>query len=247
MKILTDFHTHTVYSKNNHGKGTIRENVEVAIEKGLKELWITDHGPSHIMFGIKRSKFREVRQEIDRLNREFQGIIDIYFGLEANVMNYKGTIDIGEEEMQYLDGINVGFHYGIINPNLRSFFYFWIVNPLSKLIRPLKPWIANKNTDALIAILENYDIQIITHPGDKVPVDIERLAQACVRTNTALEINASHENLTVADAKKIYKTGVMYSLGSDAHNPRRVGDLDEAIRRAKQAGISPERIINQKA
>ena len=247
MKILTDFHTHTVYSKNNHGKGTIRENVEVAIEKGLKELWITDHGPSHIMFGIKRSKFREVRQEIDRLNREFQGIIDIYFGLEANVMNYKGTIDIGEEEMQYLDGINVGFHYGIINPNLRSFFYFWIVNPLSKLIRPLKPWIAKKNTDALIAILENYDIQIITHPGDKVPVDIERLAQACVRTNTALEINASHENLTVADAKKIYKTGVMYSLGSDAHNPRRVGDLDEAIRRAKQAGISPERIINQKA
>lgn len=247
MKILTDFHTHTVYSKNNHGKGTIRKNVEVAIEKGLKELWITDHGPSHIMFGIKRSKFREVRQEIDRLNREFQGIIDIYFGLEANVMNYKGTIDIGEEEMQYLDGINVGFHYGIINPNLRSFFYFWIVNPLSKLIRPLKPWIANKNTDALIAILENYDIQIITHPGDKVPVDIERLAQACVRTNTALEINASHENLTVADAKKIYKTGVMYSLGSDAHNPRRVGDLDEAIRRAKQAGISPERIINQKA
>ena len=108
MKILTDFHTHTLYSKNGHGKGTIRENAESALAKGLKELWITDHGPGHFLFGIKRDKFKEVREEIDRLNTEYQGKLKIFFGVEANVMSYDGDMDVTEEEKKYLDGINLG-------------------------------------------------------------------------------------------------------------------------------------------
>ncbi len=50
MKIIGDYHTHTIYS---HGKGTIRENVEAAIERGLEEIAICDHGPGHIIYGAK--------------------------------------------------------------------------------------------------------------------------------------------------------------------------------------------------
>ena len=32
MEILADYHTHTVYS---HGKGSIEDNVKVAISKGV--------------------------------------------------------------------------------------------------------------------------------------------------------------------------------------------------------------------
>lgn len=35
MEILADYHTHTVYS---HGKGSIEDNVKVAISKGIKKL-----------------------------------------------------------------------------------------------------------------------------------------------------------------------------------------------------------------
>ena len=37
MKILADYHTHTIYS---HGKGTIEDNVKVAISKGIETLGI---------------------------------------------------------------------------------------------------------------------------------------------------------------------------------------------------------------
>ena len=30
MALLADYHTHTKYSRNHHGKGTIEENVRVA-------------------------------------------------------------------------------------------------------------------------------------------------------------------------------------------------------------------------
>ena len=41
MKILADYHTHTIYS---HGKGTIEDNVKVAISKGIETIGISDHG-----------------------------------------------------------------------------------------------------------------------------------------------------------------------------------------------------------
>ncbi|MDO5027566.1 MAG: PHP domain-containing protein [Tissierellia bacterium] len=244
MKLLTDFHTHTIYSKNNHGKGTIRDNALKAIEMGLKELWITDHGPSHIMFGIRRREFSRVRQEIDELNLEFAGRLKIYFGVESNVMSYKGSNDIGPEELKYLDGVNLGFHYGIINPDLPSFFYFWIANPLAKIFKFMRPWIREKNTDALINIIRRNDIKIITHPGDKVPVNIKRLARACQELGTALEVNSSHENLSREDLLEIRDMQVLISVGSDAHSPKRVGDFSQALERIEDVGIAHERIIN---
>ena len=51
---FADYHTHTLYS---HGKGTIQQNVEAAQRKGLKEIAITDHGPGHILYGVKRKTF----------------------------------------------------------------------------------------------------------------------------------------------------------------------------------------------
>ena len=47
MKILADYHTHTIFScgnneKRRHAKGTIEENVLAAIDKGLEVIPNTD-------------------------------------------------------------------------------------------------------------------------------------------------------------------------------------------------------------
>ena len=244
MRLLSDFHTHTIYSRHNHGKGTIRENVEAALQKGLKELWITDHGPDHFWYGIKRDKFPEVRSQIDELNKEFEGRIKVYFGVEANVISYSGDIDIKAEDRKYLDGVNVGFHYGIIPKNFSTFFYFLVANTMAKVIKPMRNWIKQKNTDALIEAVKKHDIKIVTHPGDKVDVDIYRLARVCETRNTAMEINSSHTNMNEDDIKEALKTDVLISVGSDAHSPRKIGNFEEAYRRISNTNVPIERIIN---
>ena len=44
MKILMDMHTHTMAS--GHGYSTLKENIDVAKEKGLKALGLSEHGPA---------------------------------------------------------------------------------------------------------------------------------------------------------------------------------------------------------
>ena len=71
MKVFADYHTHTIYS---HGKGTIRDNVEAAIKRGLKEIAISDHGPGHIGFGVKKKNLYKIKREIEGLSKEYKDI-----------------------------------------------------------------------------------------------------------------------------------------------------------------------------
>ena len=73
MKILADYHTHTIYS---HGKGTIEDNVKVAISKGIETLGISDHSYGHLTYGVKRDDIFKMREEIDILNEKYKNILE---------------------------------------------------------------------------------------------------------------------------------------------------------------------------
>ena len=68
MALFGDYHTHTIYSHKHHGKGTIEENVESAVRRGLRQIAITDHGFNQTTFGVKREEIALQRAEIDDIN-----------------------------------------------------------------------------------------------------------------------------------------------------------------------------------
>lgn len=243
-KLIADYHTHTIYSRNGHGKGTIRENVEEAINKGLEEIYITDHGPGHIFFGLKRKKLPEIRRTIDTLNEEYSGKIKIFLGVEANVVDYNGKYDIEEEDLKYFDIVNLGYHSGVFLRNFKSIFIYHILNRLGRFSKKIESYCIEKNTDAIVKIIEENNINIITHPGDKVKVDIKRLAKVCKENNTLMEINNHHPHLSVDEIKEAMPSGVNFSLGSDAHRPEKVGLVDKAIKRVEESGLAITRIKN---
>ncbi len=240
MKIIGDYHTHTIFS---HGKGTIRENVEAARKKGLKEIAICDHGPGHIFYGVKKKDLFKMREEIDKLNKEY-GDIKILLGVEANIVDYNGGIDVDKDILEIIDILLLGFHYGIMPKNLRSMYNFYVLNILSKKLSFLRDKAIKLNTNAIIGAIEKYPIDIITHPGSKSKLDIERIAQIAYENNIALEINSSHSQLSVENIEKALKTDVEFIINSDAHDPSKVGDFKNSIERALKAKVPVNRIRN---
>lgn len=235
-RMIYDHHTHTTFS---HGKGSIEDNVKVAVEKGLKSIAITDHGPGHLTYGIDRNKITVMREEIERLKLVYPQI-EILLGVEANTLRVAPYIDITEDEKKELDIVLAGYHFGILRagmvPNYISNHTGLFAGEASSL--------KVANTAMILNALYENDIAILTHPGDKGPFDIEDIAKACVDTNTMIEINAKHKHLTIDEIKLAAKYDVKFVIGSDAHISKKVGSFEEPLMRALQAGLDPERIVN---
>lgn len=161
-------------------------------------------------------------------------------------MDYDGNIDIDKEILEIIDILLLGFHYGIFPKNIKSIFNFYLLNPISKILLFFEEKMKELNTKAIIRAIEKYPIDIITHPGSKAKLDIIKVANVAYKNGTALEINSSHSQLSVENIKIALKTEVEFYINSDAHDPTRVGDLEEGISRALKAKVPIDRIRNAK-
>lgn len=239
-RMTYDLHTHTIYS---HGKGTIRENVLAALNRGLNKIAITDHGPGHLTYGIKRKAIPNMRAEIESLKKEFPQI-DIVLGVEANIINKGSCLDVTPQEFMQYDLVIGGYHYGVLNGYCISNF---LDNrkrkenlPETKFVKTLRA----KNTEMAVKAVYENNLKILTHPGDKGPFDILEIAKACDEQGTLMEISTWHDHLTVEEIRTAALTGVGFIISSDAHHPSRVGDFEGGLERAIEAGIDLARIVN---
>ena len=236
MQILADYHTHTKYS---HGKGTIEENVLEAISKGIKTIGISDHGYKHLTYGIKLNDIYKMREEIDKLNEKYSNI-KVLLGMECNILDNRGNIDINDKIIENCDYIMAGYHFASTPTSLKSMLNhcnnYMIKNDKSK----------DYNTEAIINAMKNNNIFIITHPGDKGDVYIEEIAKVAKDTDTRLEINSSHGFLNSTQLVEIKDIGNKFIIGSDAHIPQNVGNFDLAMKIIKEARLDTSLVENIK-
>ena len=235
-----DYHTHTIYSHGPvrpHGKGTIEQNVRTAAEKGLDAIAISEHGPGHRTYGLKMEKLPEMRAEIERLKKIYP--VEIYLSVEANIVNRDNYLDVKPEEYDLFDFVNAGYHFGVTDGYcMANWMYdhrFWRGN---------KDELIEKNTKMIVAAIENNDIRILTHPGEKAPVDMNAIAKACEKTGTWMEISTHHAHLTPSEIEICQKYDVSFVISSDAHMPHRVGTFKTGITKARIAGLDLDRIVN---
>lgn len=219
------------------------DNARAAAEAGLKTLGIADHGPGHMNYGIDMNLLDNMRRDIDAARVEFPEL-EILLGVEANIVNYSGNLDVSTEDQKLFDYIIAGYHYGYFGER-----------PIHGLNTCVKGWLHDhgiksgagtrqKNTEVVIGALENNKIKILTHPGDKMAVDIESIARCCERCGTLLEINNHHNHLTSDEIKLVSKYNVNFVLSSDAHKPENVGRIEDSLKRVQKAGLDLRRIVN---
>ena len=242
MALLADYHTHSKYSRNNHGKGTIEENVRVAYEKGLRQIAITDHGFNQKMYGIRREDIAEARKEVESAKEQFP--IDVLLGVEANLISSHGDLDITEQDYENLDIISCGFHRFVKSTRKREQFGFIIKNILCEIFHHTSKKQRTKNTNAYITAMRKYDIDIITHLNHGCKVDVEKVARVAKETNTLIELNGKRLGLSDKDILTCYNLGCKFVINSDAHSPERVGDCHLGLQAILRLRIPESAVVN---
>ncbi len=239
MKLRADFHSHTTYSD---GKGSMEDNVRAAIDKGLHTLAITDHGFGHGFFGIKRRNLSRMRAEIEKLKKKYPDI-RILFGVEANITGSSGKLDLRRDEMELFDIVLAGYHFGSISLRPEDWTTH-LLNFLYKFFGVFKQTARRKNTRGILLAMQRYPFSILTHPGDKGPVDLRLIAKAAKKRGIALEINERHRHLSTEDLKELADLGLNYIVSSDAHRPADIARVPQALERIREAGVPVSQIVN---
>ncbi len=218
MSFYGDYHTHTSASD---GKGSMCDIIQAALARGLAEVAISDHGFSSPRIGaLTIAKFKKQQEQLPALRDKYPKI-NILHSIEANILNYEGTLDIPMETRGELDILLAGFHLSA-KPGFRDWYNFIYKGFRSKILKPSKEQI-RRNTQALTNAVKHNEIDILAHPNSVLKTNIKDVAQACADYGTFFEVNVKHLDSLIPLLDDILATDVTLIANSDAHIPDRVG------------------------
>ncbi len=247
MELFGDLHTHTSYG---HGKGTVEENVKAAIDRGLKVVAITEHGPANL-FGIgvdDAEVLLKIKAEVEECRKKYKDI-KILAGVEANIIGLDGRLDVPYEILKEMDIVLAGLHLMVKTERIKDALGLFLPNSINRWtgislkVECFREYLMGLNTKAVINAVNNNRIHILTHPGWGALIDTAALAEVCVQRRTAMEINVSHNpGHGYVELAKVQ--GVKFVINSDAHCPEDIGVLEAGLKLAEEAGLAVESIIN---
>ncbi|MGR5236490.1 PHP domain-containing protein [Vibrio alfacsensis] len=226
MELKVDTHTHTYAS--GHAYSTLIENAKLAKQNGLSMFCTTDHAES--MPGAPHYWFFS-NQKI--LPRFLEGVAVIR-GVEANILNIEGEIDIPHSVDRNLDWVIASFHEPVFIP-------------------------ANKatHTEALINVIKSGRVDALGHLGNpNFDFDFSEVLSCAKAHNVAIEINNTtlKGNSRVGSVDRCHEIaqigkqlGVFFTTGSDAHFCHDVGDLGLVSELMDSVGIDTCKVITHSA
>lgn len=224
MEILYDLHTHTIAS--GHAYSTLKENIEAAYERGLKGYGFSDHSE-----GVRGSVKNIYFMNFKVIPRDYKGM-RIFAGVEANIIDYNGKLDIENNILKRLDYVIASMHTLCIEPGS-----------------------LDENMNAYIGAMKNEYVKIIGHPDDsRYEIDYETLVKQAIENEVVLELNNSSLNpnsarkngreniITLLNTCKKYGASII--CNTDSHISYDVGNFDDTIKLLKELSFPKELVVN---
>ena len=221
MNFIADLHTHTLFS--DHAFNTVTEMITQAQKLGLKGIAITDHGPAmpdsghHWHFINKGQLPKKI------------GDMIVMFGIEADVMNIDGELDISDSYLSNLDWVIASIHKDII-PKL-SF---------------------EEATQLWLNVAYNPYVDMIGH-CEQVEhyFDYEKVVPVFAQNNKVVEMNVNSAVVRPAGqknmeelAKACKKYGCKIAVNSDAHSIYTLGQTGNVPEMLRRIDFPQELIVN---
>ena len=221
MKLIADTHTHTLAS--THAYSTILENAQFAASIGLLYLGMTDHAPK-MTDAPHWWHFESLRILPDELFG-----VKLLRGIEANICDYEGGLDVTDEQLAKLSFVVASIHSPV-----------------------LAPASVEEITQAYIGAAKNRHVDVIGHSGlADYPYDYDTAIRVFAEEGKLVEFNegtfssrpASAENCkTIALLCK--KHGCRAVVNSDAHFAYRIGQVPLVSKMLDEVDFPKELIVN---
>ena len=245
--LLFESHSHTPLCK--HAVGTPSEYAAVAEARGLRGLLVTCHNPMPDGFSARvRMSPDQLGEYVDlvaQTREEWSGRVDVRLGLEADY--FTGYETWLEQQLNSADFHSV---LGSVHPQIDEFrLRYWDDDP-TEVQRTYFRLLADAAETGLFDCLAHPDlIKNMTADNwepSQIMDDIRRALDRIAKTGMAMELNTSGANKLIAEMNPFPEMLVEMSarqipvcIGSDAHEPGRVGDrYDEALRLLESCGYS---------
>lgn len=220
--VIAETHCHTIAC--DHAFSTLYENVRESARKGLKFLCITEHGPA-MVDGPHEWFFGNIAKVVPDV---IDGVV-VLKGAEANIMDYRGTLDINNDYLSKLDWVIASYHTVCLEPSS-----------------------VREHTEGWLAIAENPLVDVIGHSGDgRYLFEMEPVMQAFARSGKIVEINSHSFHCrpgSTDNCRKIAllckKYGVRVVCSSDAHFFTQIGEVGESLDMLREIDFPEELIIN---
>lgn len=241
MILTADYHTHTPYS---HGENTVAENVARAKELGLQQIAISDHGFSHVVYGLRRREVPSYVAECKAAEERYG--IKVLVGIEANIRGVEGRSDLTEKDYENFDVYLCGNHIFIYYSRNRDRWMYGWWNVLSRtLLRRASDKLVARNTKAYINAIKNNPIDAVTHINYLCPANALEVAKCAADYGTYIELNSKKSHLTDEELNDIVqKTSARFIVDSDAHSASRVGDTKLVEEQLSRLDFPMDRIDN---
>jgi putative hydrolase len=222
LKLTVDTHTHTIAS--GHAFSTVQELADAAAKKNLKMIAITDHGPA-----MRGAPILLYFSSLFSLPDAISGV-KILRGVEANIIDYDGNIDMPDSSLEPLDFVMAGFHDVVLRPcgDVAS------------------------NTRALLQVIANPLVDAISHPGNPVfQIDAQEVAAFAKKHGKLLEINNNSANVRAGSMENCVEIAALCRdmdipvvCGSDAHISFDVGSFSNVLDILKRVNFPKELVLN---
>ena len=241
--IIADMHTHTIFSE--HAYSTIKENIEIAKERNIKYLAITDHyynEGTDIHKKNETTRIMYMEENINPYEKDIQIIQSAEFNLNQSIYN--------KNKMQTLKWKPIGLHSWFVDiPNTD-------LDTLYHLFKNSIPFCnCFVHIERELHKVENGKYKVNPY-GKGLCSNIELFLEAiCIiakENNIYLELNENSILLDECGGVERIKYWLEYakrhgnyiSLGSDAHYCKRVGDFTNSIKLLNEIKFPQERILN---
>ncbi len=221
-QIEVETHSHTIVSK--HAYSTLQENIAATRDAGMRGLCMTNHAPAipDAPGEVHFTCLKYLPDEIDGIR--------FLKGAEANIIDYKGGLDLPNTVLAMLDWVIASIH----GPCLPK-------GSISDI------------TETYLQVLENPYVHCIGHMGQASYLcDFEAVVKKAKEKNKIIELNnhslegirPGSKELCTKVAKLCKQYGTRVAVSSDAHYSGCIGNYKLVFQMLSEVDFPKELIVN---